>query len=86
MMGPYYTSFSKERTEKHNLRVKMYAPQDAEAEKVETKIIISGKNCVVRFTKIVTDSNTISSTFTHFPSLVPEGFTNCIPRNFYNNF
>ena len=43
------------------------------------------KNCGMRFTTIVTDLTNISSALTHLPSLGLEGFTQCLPRNLYNN-
>ena len=52
---------------------------------METKCVISEKNCGICFTTVVTKLTDISSSRTYFTSKVPEGFTLCLPQNLYNN-
>ena len=49
------------------------------------KVLFLRTNFGSRFTTIVTDLTTISSTCTHLPSAGQEGFTQILPRNLYNN-
>ena len=49
------------------------------------KVLFIRTNWGMRSTTAVTETNYIYSAITQFTSEMPEGFTQCLPRNFYNN-